>query len=167
MNYWITSEGRGVYTFWRNEIICILLQKFSCMGCFFSFKWIFLIVGYRVAAWRGAFIGFLFGFLLDSMISRRTITFRFYTNTDQQQWGRGYSNPQPYVNEELYEAYRTLGINENASDEEVRQAYRQLALRYHPDRVSSQGEQARLEAEKKFQAINRAKEIVFKERGLK
>lgn len=32
--------------------------------------------------------------------------------------------------------YRTLGVAENATDQEIRQAYRQLAKRYHPDVVS-------------------------------
>ena len=120
-----------------------------------------------MAGGKGAILGFLLGFLLDSMISRPTITFRFYTNANQQQWGSNNSTPYTYVNEELTEAYRILGIDENASDEEVRQAYRQLALKYHPDRIASQGEQARQEAERIFQKINHAKEVIFKERGLR
>ena len=137
------------------------------MGCIFSFKWLFLLIGLRMAGGKGAILGFLLGFLLDSMISRPTITFRFYTNANQQQWGSNNSAPYTYVNEELTEAYRILGIDENATDEEVRQAYRQLALKYHPDRIASQGEQARQEAERIFQKINHAKEVIFKERGLR
>ncbi|MCI5451579.1 J domain-containing protein, partial [bacterium] len=45
--------------------------------------------------------------------------------------------------------------------------YRRLALRYHPDRVASQGEQERAAAERIFQQIGSAKDVIFKARGLK
>ena len=68
--------------------------------------------------------------------------------------------------QELANAYKVLGISPTATDEEVKKAYRQLALRHHPDRVASLGDDVRKTAEKKFQEINNAKEIVFKARGL-
>lgn len=141
------------------------------MRFFLKFKWIFLFIGFRLFGGRGAFLGFLLGSLIDSMISPPTIKFRFYTNHgnfNQHQWGSGAGSSGPYYyNPQLDEAYRTLGITEAASDDEVRQAYRRLALKYHPDRLASQGEQVRLEAEKKILLINQAKEVVFKARGLK
>ena len=66
----------------------------------------------------------------------------------------------------LDEAYRVLGVAPNATDDEVRKAYRKLALEHHPDRVAALGEDVRKAAEKKFQEINAAKEKVFKARGL-
>jgi DnaJ like chaperone protein len=42
-----------------------------------------------------------------------------------------------------------------------------MALKYHPDRIASQGESARLAAEHAFQRINQAKERIFKARGIK
>lgn len=137
------------------------------MRFFLKFKWVFLFIGFRIAGGRGAFWGFLLGCLIDSMISPPTIRFRIYTNTNQQQWGSGTSNPYSQFNIQLYEAYRTLEITENATDDEVRQAYRRLALKYHPDRIASQGEEARQAAERVFQKINQAKDIIFKARGLK
>ena len=66
----------------------------------------------------------------------------------------------------LEDAYKVLGLSPDASDDEVRKAYRKLALEHHPDRVSSLGEDVRKAAEKKFQEINAAKEKIYKARGL-
>ena len=63
-------------------------------------------------------------------------------------------------------AYKVLGISSSATDEEVKIAYRKMALRHHPDRVSALGEDVRKAAEKKFQEINEAKERIFKARGI-
>lgn len=68
---------------------------------------------------------------------------------------------------QLQEAYRILEIEPSASDDEVRAAYRKMALKHHPDKVASLGEDIRLAAEKKFQHINNAKEMIYKSRGLK
>ena len=59
-----------------------------------------------------------------------------------------------------------LGVSPDASDEELKKAYRKLALAHHPDRVSALGDDVRKAAEKKFQEINAAKEMVWKARGL-
>lgn len=148
------------------------MRKICYMRFFLKFKWIFLFIGFRVAGGRGAFWGFLLGSLIDSMISPPTIKFRVYTNysnADRQQWGSGAGSARPYtyIDPQLDEAYRILEITEAATDDEVRQAYRRMALKYHPDRLASQGEEARQAAEKAFQQINQAKDRIFKARGLK
>ena len=57
-------------------------------------------------------------------------------------------------------------MSPDATDDEVRKAYRKLALAHHPDRVATLGEDVKKAAEKKFQEINAAKEKVFKARGM-
>jgi hypothetical protein len=67
----------------------------------------------------------------------------------------------------LEEAYKVLEVEPTATDDEVRAAYRRLALKHHPDRVATLGEDIRKAAEEKFQSINNAKERIYKARGMK
>lgn len=136
------------------------------MGCLLSYKWIFGFIGLYISGGKGFLFGFLLGWLIDSMYRRPTVHFTFHKGTDDF---AGYQKDekkwQPYVDVTLQEAYRTLGISSTATNEEVRQAYRQMALRYHPDRVASQGDSARHEAEKKFREITEARDIIMRARG--
>lgn len=63
-------------------------------------------------------------------------------------------------------AYKILGVDPNASDEEVKKAYREMAKKNHPDLVSNLGDEVRQAAEKKFQEINAAYETIKKQRGM-
>lgn len=50
--------------------------------------------------------------------------------------------------------YETLGVSKSASDEEIKKAYRKLALQYHPDRNKTK------EAEAKFKEVTHAYEVL-------
>ena len=63
-------------------------------------------------------------------------------------------------------AYKILGIDPSATDEEVKKAYREMAKKNHPDLVTNLGEEVRQAAEKKFQEINGAYESIKKHRGI-
>ena len=66
----------------------------------------------------------------------------------------------------LDDAYKVLGISPTATNDEVKAAYRKMALKHHPDKVAALGEDVRRAAEKKFQEINDAKDRIYKARGL-
>ena len=68
--------------------------------------------------------------------------------------------------DDLESAYQVLGVSPDASDAEVKKAYRRLALNHHPDKVAALGEDVRKAADKIFQKINEAKERIWKARGL-
>ncbi|MFM7273571.1 MAG: co-chaperone DjlA [Gammaproteobacteria bacterium] len=68
----------------------------------------------------------------------------------------------------LAEAYAALGMTANASDRELKQAYRRLMSQYHPDKLIAEGvpeEMIRLATER-TQEIQAAWEIVCKARGI-
>ena len=67
----------------------------------------------------------------------------------------------------LEEAYKVLEIDPSASNDEVRAAYRTLAIKHHPDKVANLGEDIRKAANEKFQLINDAKDRIYKARGIK
>ena len=63
--------------------------------------------------------------------------------------------------------YKVLQIEPSASNDEVKKAYRRMAMKYHPDKVAASGEEAKKSATEKFRKINEAYEEIKKSRGLK
>lgn len=62
-------------------------------------------------------------------------------------------------------AYQILEIDASASDDEVKKAYRKMAVKYHPDKVSHLGEEFKSAAKEKFIKVKDAYELIKKERG--
>lgn len=62
--------------------------------------------------------------------------------------------------------YKILEIKPDASDEELKKAYRRMALKYHPDKVSHLGEDFQKAANDKFQMVSRAYENIKKQRNI-
>jgi DnaJ like chaperone protein len=63
--------------------------------------------------------------------------------------------------------YKILEITEKASNDEVKKAYRRMAVKYHPDKVSHLGPEHQNAAKEKFQSVSTAYESIKKQRGMK
>jgi DnaJ like chaperone protein len=63
-------------------------------------------------------------------------------------------------------SYKILEIDPSASNDEVKKAYRRMAIKYHPDKVSHLGEEFRKTADEKFKKVNEAYNKIKKERNL-
>ena len=59
---------------------------------------------------------------------------------------------------QIDEARKLLGLDENATLEEIKQAYRKLTLKYHPDRCR---DEKKKESEEMSKKINNAKDILL------
>jgi len=63
-------------------------------------------------------------------------------------------------------AYTVLEISPSATDDEVRSAYRRMAMNYHPARVATLGPEVQKAAEEKFKKIQEAYAAIKKQRGI-
>jgi DnaJ like chaperone protein len=88
----------------------------------------------------GAYLGI-------SQLDRDSIKAMFYASTDK--------------------SYLILEITKDATDEEVKKAFRKMAMKYHPDKVRDLGEMHQKAAQDKFIEVQKAYEQICKERGLK
>ncbi|MBA4730853.1 MAG: co-chaperone DjlA [Alcanivorax sp.] len=69
----------------------------------------------------------------------------------------------------LGEAYQVLGVNEDASDQEVKKAYRRLMSEHHPDKLAARGvpeEMIRVSTEKTAE-ISKAYDMIKEARGMR
>ena len=63
-------------------------------------------------------------------------------------------------------AYTVLEITPDASNEEVKKAFREMAKKHHPDMVAQLGDDIKRAATEKFQKISAAYEEIRKQRGM-
>ncbi|MGA1872947.1 MAG: J domain-containing protein [Thermoplasmatota archaeon] len=68
------------------------------------------------------------------------------------------------VNPSDVDSYVVLGIGADASEEEIRKAYKEFVKRFHPDRFASQHPMMFLKAQEEFRKKNRAKTILLDHR---
>ncbi len=64
-------------------------------------------------------------------------------------------------------AYNILEIDESADEKTVKKAYRKMATKYHPDKVSHLGDEFQRAAKEKFQKVQEAYETIKKQRNFK
>jgi len=63
-------------------------------------------------------------------------------------------------------SYKILEIESSASNDDVKKAYRRMAMKYHPDKVSHLGDEFRKTADEKFKSVNEAYDRIKKERNM-
>lgn len=83
---------------------------------------------------------------------------------DQSSGGSSYI---PRSGPSLDDCYKILEVSPDATDEEVKKAYRVAAMKHHPDKVSHLGEDVRKKAEEKFAKVNEAYDKIKAARGMK
>lgn len=62
-------------------------------------------------------------------------------------------------------AYKALEIEPSASIDDIKKAYRRMAMKYHPDKVANLGDDIKKSATEKFRSVNEAYEQLKKQRG--
>ena len=63
--------------------------------------------------------------------------------------------------------YKILEVSKDASNDDVKKAYRKMASKFHPDKVHHLGDEFQKMAEEKFKSVNDAYQQIKKDRGIK
>ncbi len=79
----------------------------------------------------------------------------------------GSSNYTTRSGPSIDDCYKILEVSSDATDDEVKKAYRRAAMKYHPDKVSHLGEDVRKKAEEQFAKVNQAYDKIKAARGMK
>ena len=89
--------------------------------------------------------------------------FQQYQKSTDDGLGSEYSQRRQFDQDDQFsresgesDPYQILGIERNATPEEVKQAFRQLANKYHPDKVAYLGDEFKKLAERRFKDIQKA-----------
>jgi len=69
----------------------------------------------------------------------------------------GEENIDEFIDEEVPDFYKELGISRTATTKEIKKAFRKLAVSFHPDKNKEEG------AEEKFKRLNEANEVLANE----
>ena len=91
-----------------------------------------------------------------------------YTSIYERHVGQGYSGYSGRSGGSgnyTKDPYKVLGISKDATDDEVKRAYRKMAMKYHPDRVAGMSEELQRNAAEQMKEINEAYEQIKQRRG--
>lgn len=113
--------------------------------------------------------------ILRSISNGLGINTRDYVSIHARHVASGYSGSGSYSSGRSHSSsgnsqkdpYKVLGLDSSASNEEIKKAYRRLAMKYHPDKVEGMGEEMKKNAEAQFREINEAYETLKTLRGIK
>jgi len=107
-----------------------------------------------------ALIGLLLRYFYLQRQRRRADGAQSANRTRQQQR----SDSPPETERSPADPYEVLGLQPGASMEDVKKAYRQLAGKYHPDKVSHLGDEFQKLAENRFKQIQQAYQTIAESR---
>ena len=89
--------------------------------------------------------------------------FRNFTGSEYSDSNSG--NQNQYRSQNIdYDAYKVLGLTKDASNDEIKKAYRRLCKQYHPDKMADATDAEKAEAEKKIREIISAYDKIKQER---
>ena len=88
-------------------------------------------------------------------------------NSKQSKTNNEDSHDSRQISSKEKNAYAILGVESNATDEEIKKAYHALAIKCHPDNASNLGDEAIRQATESMKQINMAWEVVKMARGIK
>ncbi len=82
-------------------------------------------------------------------------------------WAQGTSSSRPPPRATIDDAYSTLGVSVDATDQDIKRAYHKLIRENHPDRLAAKGlpENMRELAEERTREINAAYDVIKRSRG--
>ena len=69
--------------------------------------------------------------------------------------------------DDIKAAYKVLELEESATEQEIKKAYRKMAVKFHPDKLAHLGEAHQKNAEEKFIKVQEAYDRICKQRGIK
>ncbi|MCI1786009.1 MAG: DnaJ domain-containing protein [Bacteroidales bacterium] len=141
-------------------------------------RWLVALYGLSFYGLLGGVIGFFIGSMIENILYRLFFGNRnrsAHRSGDSYDDGRHYTyrgydfhdfNAPPVQQSKSTYSYKILGIDMTATNEQIKKAYRNLVVKYHPDKYATQSPQVQHDAETKFIEIQNAYEIIKAERGL-
>ncbi|TXD50134.1 TerB family tellurite resistance protein [Polaribacter sp. IC073] len=101
------------------------------------------------------------GFVTESEVEeiRKIAGYLYINNSD-------YTSIKAMFYDEADNAYKILEITKEASNDDVKKAYRKMVKKYHPDKLQDLGEEHLKGAKEKFQSIQESYDRIKKERGM-
>ncbi len=113
-----------------NILIFFILFIFLIRILKFIFKRLFVISGHSKTTKESNIFNDMINEILENMKKQQEF---FNKNNGQYQNYSSSNNPKSNSSISKKEAFEILGLNESASDEEIRSKYRAMMLKYHPD----------------------------------